>query len=424
MSTNMTTFNPNQMPADISRFVGNTGLVSDLTSGAEAGFPVLSIKGRVFRVKYGGEERVLQHQGQPIFALDVVLVKANPNLSKLYYAKAYAEGDDAPPACSSANGIIPDAGVSLPQSPTCALCQHNVWGSKITPQGTKTKACADTRRVALIPERDLECKTWGAPLLLRIPAASLQPLSEYARTILGGKPYSAVVTRISFDLDVAYPKLTFMPIRWLNPTELPLVIHWAKEAIVSRIIGVDADPSAPNMQHSIKPLSDIPQVELSAQAPIISVPSVPALPAQVAAQTPDWISNAKAPPAMINPYAGVPDGYRALVEQTVIGVGGPETDLGKSIIKSFISPVGVPSAPTATETPKRTRKAAPRTLTTPLSVSSDQPQVPKQDPMPAIELGTLPSMNIPQPTPTAQGGGLLQGVDELLEGLENLNFDE
>jgi hypothetical protein len=100
--------------------------------------------------------------GQPLFSLDVVLLKANPQLSKLYYSKAYAEGDDGAPDCSSANGITPDSGVPNPQSASCAGCPQNVWGSKITPQGTKTKACADMRRLAVVPERDIACQTWGA----------------------------------------------------------------------------------------------------------------------------------------------------------------------------------------------------------------------------------------------------------------------
>src|SRR5205823_1069422 len=131
-----------------------------------------------------------------------------------------------------------------PQAANCASCQHNVWGSKITLQGTKTKACADLRRLALIPERDMECKTWGAPLLLRIPAASLQKLSEYARTTLSGTPYSAVVTRIGFDVDAAFPKLTFQPLRWLEPHEAAIVRQWQEDPIVARIIGTEGAPVA------------------------------------------------------------------------------------------------------------------------------------------------------------------------------------
>lgn len=424
MSTQLTQFNPGQMPDSISRLFGDNGAASDLTSGAESAFPILSIKGRIFCVKQGGEKRVIQHGGQPVFALDVVLLKANPNLSKLYYAKAYSEGDDNPPDCSASNGVVPDAGVPDQQSPTCATCPQNAWGSKITPQGAKTKACADTRRLALIPERDLECKTWGAPLLLRVPAASLQPLAEYGRTVLGGKPYSAVVTRISFDLDVAYPKLTFTPVRWLEAVEVQQVMRWMGDPITKRIIGIDVDPSAPNVQVTAMPSTLGPAVTVQVQSP-----------------PPELVAARAAP---VDPLAGLPEYLRI----AIVAAGGPESPGGKAMLAlprgdvALSDPITGVSANPPVGTVMNPPPAKTRTRRTKAELAAAGQPPPKQDALPAIELGgpAVPGYAGQRPTDVPGGavelggpavapapagnGALLQGVDDLLAGLNDLSFDE
>lgn len=436
MSTQMIEFNRGSMPANLSKLFGGLVGTDDLTHGAEAAFPILSIKGRVFRIKHGGEERVVQKEGQPIFALDVVLLKANKNLSKLYYAKAYAEGDDEAPSCSSSNGTTPDTGVTAPQSTSCATCPQNVWGSKITPQGTKTKACADMRRLALVPEKDMECKTWGAPMLLRVPAASLQGLSEYGRTVLGGSPYSAVVTRISFDLNVAYPKLTFAPVRWLEANEVQQVMRWLNEPIIGRIIGVDADPSAPNTQQRVIPIQPAapatPVLHPAVQgyvAPIGSTNAAPAA-AQVIDIPADNAPTPFAPPlnqehvpttpepvptipeVVLDPLAHLPEHLRIAVN----AVGGATTDAGKAIIATVQTPA------TNLEKPKRARRAA-----TPAQVIPSAPvAVPATtgEFIPAQTQNLAPAPVAPAPVTQASSNTLLAGVDELLNGLESLNFDD
>lgn len=469
MSTQMVQFHRNGMPTHLASVFGGVSH-EDLTTGAEAGFPVLSLKGKVWRVTHGGEQRIIQRDGEPVPSLDVVLVAANKNLSKLYYSKAYAEGDDNPPDCSSANGVTPDAGIKNPQSNTCATCPNNAWGSKITEQGKKTKACGDSRRMAIIPEKDLECKVWGAPLLLRIPAGTFQALTEYAKVGLGGADYCAVVTRIGFDMNVAFPKLTFRPLRWLTAEEAQVVARWRDDPIVARIIGTDVDPSAPNTQvtaaipSTLKPAVMVEIPPLAAQregyinhlrerigtveAPAFARPEVevqipPALPVKVApppiapptrplnrvwaelAETvegpcPAPVVVAPAPAPVVDPLAGVPEYLKA----AILAVGGPETDAGKAIMATIptAAPAPQPSASKRTRRTKAEMVAVAPAPITPAPVMATAPVMVAPPPAAPAPVVTEPA---PVVLPTTAGeGGLLAGVDELLNGLDALNFDD
>jgi hypothetical protein len=438
MSQALAQFNPAGVPAHITQLFGGVSH-QDLTAGAEAAFPMLSLKGKVWRVAHGGEQRVLQRDGEPLPSIDVVLVTANRNLSKLYYAKAYAEGDDDAPDCSSANGVTPDAGVPAPQSATCATCQHNVWGSKITEQGKKTKACSDMRRVALIPERDMECKPWGAPLLLRVPPGSFQNLTEYARTALGGKEYCAVVTRIGFDMMAAYPKLTFKPLRWVTEAEAEIIARWREHDIVKRIIGTDADPSAPNVRVTAPPSTLRPAVVVQAQPPgaadltrailaaggAIMTPPVVAttLASDPFTQAPVAPAPAPAPAvvqAPVDPLAGLAPELRA----AVMAAGGPDSPSGKHIMQVL--------AARAAALAKWTRRT--RAQLEAANAAAAEPSVP---PLVSSVVATLqgelvgraaaPLPAQPAPVTTAAPTGqedLLAGVDALLAGLDNMPFDD
>lgn len=218
---------------------------TDLTANVGGGFPVLSIKGKVFTVVRGGQREMLTREDAdgdmvPASAIEVVLVKANKNFSKVYYDTGYKEGesDGKNPTCYSNNGDKPEADAEKPQSKTCAACQWNVWGSKVSDNGSKVKACTDVRRIAVVPAGQL-----NDPMLLRIPPATLKPLSEYGDKL--GKravPYNAVLTKIKFDAEMATPKLTFAPVRFLTEEEYSEVTGLLSENIVEQIIGAVHTP--------------------------------------------------------------------------------------------------------------------------------------------------------------------------------------
>lgn len=227
------------VPAHIAAAFGAGGN-SDMTSGVSVGFPMLSYKGKAWHVVQGDNRTLVAGEdGEPRSSIEVVILKSNPHVSKVFYEGGYVEGSDARPTCYSHDGIQPAADVASKQAAKCAICPKNQWGSRITESGAKGKECSDSRRLAVAPSGELE-----NPMLLRIPAASLKELVAYATMLDRRKtPYQAVVTKIGFDHTVAYQKLTFKPIRWLDVNEVNTVAAVIEGPVVQAIIG-DATSAA------------------------------------------------------------------------------------------------------------------------------------------------------------------------------------
>jgi hypothetical protein len=181
MSSNALTIPQIQLPAAILAQLGDFAGADDLSSGVSSGFPVMSIRGAKWRIVEGGEEKPIYIPGTTDLApaIRVVLLRSNPAVSKTFYAEAFAEGSDAKPDCFSHDGVVPSPEAQKKQCASCAACPQNVWGSKISPSGSKIKACADVRRVAILPSDDLDY----SPILLRIPAASLGDLAGYGKAL-------------------------------------------------------------------------------------------------------------------------------------------------------------------------------------------------------------------------------------------------
>lgn len=227
-------FESAQLPA----FLKDAGAInSDLTTNVgSGGFPVLSIKGKVFALVKNQERKIIMRpddDDEPATKLEVVLLKANPALSKVFYLKEFEDGEMGKPDCFSNDGVRPDAEVKEPQCKTCAACPHNVFGSG---RNGKGKACSDARRIALAPAGQL-----NEPMLLRVPPATLKPLAEYGKMLNNrGVPYSAVVTRIRFEREEATPKLIFEPVRFLTEAEFAEVQEMVQSEIVETILGSGA----------------------------------------------------------------------------------------------------------------------------------------------------------------------------------------
>lgn len=194
-----------QLPAHLaSRISQKSALAASLAGGLGGGesFPRISIKGSRFRIKDGDTETVL-----PSTHIDVIVVGANPRLSKAYYAKAWDPNAEASaPDCSSLDGIKPIDDSENPQNDLCATCKWNQFGSKITPMGTETKACADKKRLAVVAADDPS----GPIYLLEVTPAALKSLKVYQKELsMRGFTPEIVRTRLAFDTDASFPKLVF-----------------------------------------------------------------------------------------------------------------------------------------------------------------------------------------------------------------------
>jgi len=208
------------------------------------GFPVVSIKGKVFHIQRGDERTLVtkpDSDDEPASSLEVVILSANPNKSKVYYASGYEEGSVAKPTCYSNDGVGPASDAEEPQAKKCAVCPHNQWGSRITDNGGKGKACGDSMRLAITPAGML-----NDPMLLRVPAATLKTLGQYgAQLAKRGVEPKHVVTKIGFDYSVAHPALTFKATRFVDAEEYVEVEATLRdeEEVISQIIGTLEAPA-------------------------------------------------------------------------------------------------------------------------------------------------------------------------------------
>lgn len=251
--TDLTVFNPAQVP-DFARNNELSETALALTGGGTGGsVKRISIKGGVFRLVSGGKEIASIEERH----LDVVIVKAAPKVSRIFYTGAYDKDAAAtPPDCWSNDGEKPDASAKNRQAQTCLSCPQNQAGSG---QGN-SRACRYQQRLAVV----LENNPGGDVLQLTLPATSVfgkedgdkRPLQAFARHLaLSNPPINPeqIVTRMKFDTKAESPKLFFSPVRWLTNDEYAVVKSQAESTDAQRAIimtvaqtdGVKGAPALP-----------------------------------------------------------------------------------------------------------------------------------------------------------------------------------
>lgn len=220
-----------------------SGMLDAARAGVQASFAVIGYRGKNWRLKHRGTEVLLRDgQGRPMTGLEVVVVGVAPSISKIYYGKAYVEGDDSAPDCFSIDGLTPDPTAPKIQNPECGTCKHNQWGSRVTDAGKRAKSCQDSRRIAVVPLQDITNEALGGPMLLRIPPTSLPNLAGYADMLVRkGADMPWVGTVLSFDTDVAYPKITFEALGFLSDEQSVQVVEAMESPLVERMLH-DASP--------------------------------------------------------------------------------------------------------------------------------------------------------------------------------------
>lgn len=229
-------------PAAVVTQQGNAN--DELAAGIQSSFGIVSYRGKVWSIKYQGQEHPLMREdGDGARAsIECVIIRSATAISKIFYADGYQPGDTSPPDCWSTNGVVPDAAASSKQSNTCAGCPQNAWGSKISEAGKAMKACADSKRLAIVPLDDIANELFGGPMLLRVPAASLRDLKSFADLLsANGYPYYAIGTRISFDVNEAFPKFVFSAIRPLTESEAAAIIELREDPRVQRILELEIE---------------------------------------------------------------------------------------------------------------------------------------------------------------------------------------
>ena len=262
----------------LSTVFQNETAQDDLGSGVSTGFGRIGFKGKVWTIHHHGESLpILRNDGtgDPVASIEVVIVKSSSVVAKTFYEKGYEEGSNVAPDCMSSNGLTPDPHSPNKQCASCAACPRNAWGSQMRADGSagKGKACSDAKRLAVVPLADIKNDMYGGPMLLRVPAASLQDVATYGKGVAKlGYPYYAVATRIGFDPMDAFPKLTFTPIRALTDEEALMVMEHRNDESIDRILAENApvlalpEPSAPPLQFEQAPVQAAPVQAAPVQA--------------------------------------------------------------------------------------------------------------------------------------------------------------
>jgi hypothetical protein len=181
----------------------------------------ISIKGGVFREFIGGKEyRVSEER-----SMNVVIIKAAPKVSRIFYAGTYTEGEAVSPTCWSSDSQRPDEKVKEKQSATCLNCPQNIKGSG---QGD-SRACRYQQRLAVVLDGEVDKEE---VYQLVLPPTSVfgdgekgkLPLQAYARHLKNhGTPITGVVTEMRFDTASPTPKLVFKPVRPVSEEEFEII---------------------------------------------------------------------------------------------------------------------------------------------------------------------------------------------------------
>lgn len=245
---------------------------NDLAAGVVSGFGLITYRGKVWRTKFRGEERELMRPDGdgPRSSIEVVILKAAGHLSKIFYESGYVEGSTAQPDCWSSNGVTPDANAPKKQHSACATCPQNIFGARITQNGSKGKACSDSKRLAIVPLEDIDNEVFGGPMLLRVPAASLGDLATFGTKMQAlGYPYNSIGIRISFDIKEAYPKFVFSAIRPLDDHEAQKVLAYQTDPRLARILNESSDYAAPEQPtETVASVFEQPPVAAPKAAPV------------------------------------------------------------------------------------------------------------------------------------------------------------
>jgi hypothetical protein len=272
--SNITLFSPANVPA----FARNNELsdtAKALTGGNVSNNKRISIKGGVFRLLAGGKEVAAIDDRH----LEVVIVKAAPKLSRIFYAAQYDAENIVPPDCWSNDGEHPDASAQNRQAETCMACPQNIAGSG----QNNSRACRFQQRLAVVLADNIA----GDVMQLTLPATSIfgkeegdkRALQAYARYLAVQNPPvnpEQIVTEMRFDTKAESPKLFFKPVRWLNDEENEVAKEHAASPVAQRAVVMTVAQS-----DGVK--NNAPKMVLAGKPPVVEAEDdadeVPAKPA-------------------------------------------------------------------------------------------------------------------------------------------------
>lgn len=272
-----------QLPSHIADFFKEESNITERNT-----VPTLSYEGKVWTVSMNGQKTKLMKQDEngdqvAMPVMRVVILDYNRNRGRTYYEGSYDPAKPGTPSCWSEDGIKPHAQVTAPPSSRCDLCPMSVKGSRVTEQGKGVAACSQHRMIAVVPANNLD----APPLRMKLALTSdwdqkspeleakgwyaFKNYTDFLRTLQAGHT-AALVTKMQFDPNAAFPKVLFSPDRWLEPDELEKVRKMTNAPEIKTLLGGFTPNGAEGTRmisgtaQEVKPVAEKPQPK---PAPVI-----------------------------------------------------------------------------------------------------------------------------------------------------------
>lgn len=250
----------------------------------------ISIHGAMFTLidRAGNEQMCNLVDPQVGRYLDVIIVGANQNKSKIYYEGDWSPQSSDPPVCWSDNGVAPSAQSITPQSPTCGQCEWNKIGSDQSKlSGKPIKACQDRKKLACFVVGDPSKELYQ----FQVTPAALKGLAAYGKWVAqhpsstgqGAADVSEVITRLYFQPG-QQGVVGFAAVAGIDPADNARIDAVYAQGLVAEVTGANDVPisnqltgPAPQQQWAPPPVQQIappPAQQFTAAQPVNHAPQV------------------------------------------------------------------------------------------------------------------------------------------------------
>lgn len=265
------------VPDYVQEAFGDEKNITDRTS-----VPSLTYTGKVWTISKDGEKTKITKRDDdgdeiPVSVIRVVVLDYAKRRGRTYYEGSYDPDKPGAPLCWSEDGVKPHPSVTEPKCGTCEACPMAVKGSKVTEQGKAVAACSQHRMLVVAPIQKLDM-----PLRLKLAITSdwdkqnaemeaqkwfaFSNYTDYLRA--NNLPHTAaVVTKMKFDPNQAYPKVMFQPDRWLSKEEADIVKPIIKSEEVQKLLGGTWTPAGADGKKIAAPATTAPDDDEEEVAP-------------------------------------------------------------------------------------------------------------------------------------------------------------
>ena len=309
-----------------------------------ASLPKLSIAGKEFSIRVGGQSQALR-----TFTLDVIIADSRAGISKQYYANAYDPSQTASsPDCASVDGITPDFTPAIIDKETgkcpyhCKNCYFNQFGTATQGKG---KACKDYKRliVLIAGTESTPFDPTRPPLTLDLPATSFHAPKDVAGVMMfrefadacerNNMPVSMVVAELSFMSGTAFSQLCMRPKRLVTEEEYNRVLEVREQDDVKDALNSKFEPRDEELPQETKEALATP-ADQSTPAEIAEAKAAPAVKNDAAPAAPEPKVNNEDLFTMATPVAQQ-DAVTPAKDEQVIEVSEKEAEAVKQLDAFF-----------------------------------------------------------------------------------------